>query len=183
MIYSYRFILFVFYCIVFIHCYSASNSMSLSEALPTTEIDTVSEFTRRRQLKVKDLHEDPYVAHVAGFELTTLRSKGICSTNASQTPHISCDYDYRCTTQCYLKITLHVTTLTRAITLSGDILILNCGSFIRSFIRSGHFYSAPSSPLLLRGAPDYSTDTVSEFHAEAHRQLQVKDLPRSLHGG
>ena len=39
------------------------------------------------------------------------------------------------------------------------------------FIHSGHFYSAPSSPLLLRGAPDYSTDTVSEFHAEAHRQL------------
>src|SRR6218665_1009497 len=37
-----------------------------------------------------------------------------------------------------------------------------------SFIHSGHFYSAPSSPLLLRGAPDYSTDTVSEFHAEAH---------------
>ena len=26
--------------------------------------------------------------------------------------------------------------------------------------------------------PDYSTDTVSEFHAEAHRQLQVKDLPK-----
>ena len=37
-----------------------------------------------------------------------------------------------------------------------------------SFIHSGHFYSAPSSPLLLGGAPDYSTDTVSEFHAEAH---------------
>src|SRR6218665_2812070 len=37
-------------------------------------------------------------------------------------------------------------------------------AFIHSF---GHFYSAPSSPLLLRGAPDYSTDTVSEFHAEA----------------
>src|SRR6218665_2407797 len=45
-----------------------------------------------------------------------------------------------------------------------------------SFIHSGHFYSAPSSTLLLRGAPDYSTDTVSEFHAEAHRQLQVKDF-------
>src|SRR6218665_3253218 len=43
-------------------------------------------------------------------------------------------------------------------------------SFIHSFIHSGHFYSAPSSHLLLRGAPDYSTDTVSEFHAEAHRQ-------------
>jgi len=47
-----------------------------------------------------------------------------------------------------------------------------------SFIHSGHFYSSPSSPLPLRGAPDYSTDTVSEFHAEAHRQLQVKDLPK-----
>jgi len=44
------------------------------------------------------------------------------------------------------------------------------------FIHSvGHFYSAPSSPLLLR---DYSTDTVSEFHAATHRQLQVKDLPK-----
>ena len=39
---------------------------------------------------------------------------------------------------------------------------------IHSFIHSGHFYSSPSSHLLLRGAPDYSTDTVSEFHAEAH---------------
>src|SRR6218665_3953468 len=45
-------------------------------------------------------------------------------------------------------------------------------SFIHSVIHSGHFYSASSSPLLglLRGAPDYSTDTVSDFHAEAHRQ-------------
>src|SRR6218665_3293364 len=53
-------------------------------------------------------------------------------------------------------------------------------SFIHSFIHSGHFYrnSAPPSPLLLRGAPDYSTHTVSEFHAEAHRQLYVKDLPK-----
>src|SRR6218665_4155080 len=42
---------------------------------------------------------------------------------------------------------------------------------MHSFIHSGHFYSAPSSPILLRGAPDYSTDTVSEFHAEAYRQL------------
>ena len=40
-----------------------------------------------------------------------------------------------------------------------------------SFIHSGHFYSTPSSQLLFKGAPDYSTDTVSEFHAEAHRQL------------
>ena len=55
---------------------------------------------------------------------------------------------------------------------------LRIHSFIHSFIHSGHFYSAPSSPLLLRGAPDYSTDTISEFHAEAHRQLLVKDLPK-----
>jgi len=33
--------------IVFIHFYSASTLMSLSEALPTTAIDTVSELTRR----------------------------------------------------------------------------------------------------------------------------------------
>src|SRR5688572_16549990 len=38
-------------------------------------------------------------------------------------------------------------------------------------------YSAHSR-FLLRGAPDYSADTESEFHAEAHEQLQVKDLPR-----
>src|SRR6218665_1683354 len=48
---------------------------------------------------------------------------------------------------------------------------------IHSFIHSGHFYSVPSSPLLLRGAPHYSTDTVSEFHAKAHRQLQVAQGP------
>ena len=40
-----------------------------------------------------------------------------------------------------------------------------------------HLYSAPSR-FLLRGAPDYSADTESEFHAEAHEQLRVKDLPR-----
>ena len=33
------------------------------------------------------------------------------------------------------------------------------------------------APLPLGGAPDYSTDTESEFHAEAHRQLRAKDLP------
>src|SRR6218665_1021871 len=38
---------------------------------------------------------------------------------------------------------------------------------IQSFIHSYHFYSASSSPLLLRSAPDYSTDNVPEFHAEA----------------
>ena len=37
----------ILYCIVFINFYSASYSLSLSEALPTTTIDTVSEFTCR----------------------------------------------------------------------------------------------------------------------------------------
>src|SRR5688572_19030634 len=46
------------------------------------------------------------------------------------------------------------------------------------FISFIHFrYSAPSR-FLLRGAPDYSADTESEFHAEAHEQLRVKDLPQ-----
>ena len=40
-----------------------------------------------------------------------------------------------------------------------------------SVLHSGYLHGAPSSPLPLRGAPDYSTDTVSELHAEAHRQL------------
>src|SRR5688572_13440752 len=38
-------------------------------------------------------------------------------------------------------------------------------------------YSALSR-FLLGGAPDYRADTESEFHAEAHEQLRVMDLPR-----
>src|SRR5688572_24252121 len=38
-------------------------------------------------------------------------------------------------------------------------------------------YSAPHR-FLFRGAPDYCADAESEFHAEAHEQLRVKDLPR-----
>src|SRR6218665_35690 len=45
-----------------------------------------------------------------------------------------------------------------------------------SFIHSGHFCSAPSSPLILRGAPDFSTDTVSKFHAEAQEATVGKGL-------
>jgi len=33
------------YCIVFIHFYNASHSLSLSEALPTSAIDTVGVYT------------------------------------------------------------------------------------------------------------------------------------------
>src|SRR6218665_2924368 len=63
-------------------------------------------------------------------------------------------------------------------TLLKKSLITGSNVHFHSLIHSGHFYSAPSSPLLLRGALDYSTDTGSEFHAKAHRQLQVKDLPK-----
>src|SRR6218665_3619991 len=42
-------------------------------------------------------------------------------------------------------------------------------------IRSGYFYSASSSPLLLRGVPD-SLDTVSEFHAEAPQATTSEGL-------
>jgi len=47
------------YCIVCIHFYCTSHSLSLSEALPTTAIGTVSEFTRYKQLQVKDLPKVP----------------------------------------------------------------------------------------------------------------------------
>ena len=48
-------------------------------------------------------------------------------------------------------------------------------SFIHSF---RNFYSASSSPLLLRGAPDYSIDTVAVNTPKCYRQLWVKDLPK-----
>src|SRR6218665_961847 len=45
-----------------------------------------------------------------------------------------------------------------------------------SFIHSGHFYSIPSSPLLLRGAPDYIQHEycigVSRRSAQVYLQLQ-----------
>ena|SRR6218665_1243793 len=50
-------------------------------------------------------------------------------------------------------------------------------SFLSLFIHSDHFYSASSSPLLLRGAPD-STDTVPEFHTEAPQATVSEGLAR-----
>jgi len=49
-----------------------------------------------------------------------------------------------------------------------------------SFIHSGYFYSASSSPLLLRGAPDYSIDTVLELTRwSATGIYELKDLPKA----
>jgi len=71
----------------FIHFYSASHSLSLSEALPA--IDTVSEFTRRalQATASEGLAQGSYVTARAGVESTTLRSKCISSNNAPTTLH------------------------------------------------------------------------------------------------
>jgi len=39
--------------------------------------------------------------------------------------------------------------------------------FIHSFFHSEYFYSTSSSPLLLRGTPNYSIDTVSELRCRS----------------
>jgi len=52
------------------------------------------------------------------------------------------------------------------------------------FIHSGYFYSASSRPLLLRGAPDYSINTVLELtRRSAISNCEWRTCPRSLHGG
>jgi len=53
-----------------------------------------------------------------------------------------------------------------------------------TFIYSGYFYSASSSLLLLRGAPNYSVDTVSELTGQsATSNCEWRTCPRSLRGG
>jgi len=48
------------------------------------------------------------------------------------------------------------------------------------FIHSGHFYSASSSPLLIKSAPDTARILGWSFTPRCHRQLRVKDLPKVL---
>jgi len=38
-------------------------------------------------------------------------------------------------------------------------LVVRKWCIVHSFVHSGYFYSASSSPLLLKGSPDYSIDT------------------------
>src|SRR6218665_26733 len=54
----------------------------------------------------------------------------------------------------------------------------NNGLQLGSFIHSGHFYSAFSSPLLLRSAPNTARILCRRFTLKRHRQLRVKDLPK-----
>src|SRR6218665_400182 len=49
---------------------------------------------------------------------------------------------------------------------------------VHAFIHLGYFYSASSSPLLLRGAPDNARILCQSFMPKCHRQLRVKDLPK-----
>ena len=51
-------------------------------------------------------------------------------------------------------------------------------SVIFIFIHSGYFYSASSSPLLLRGALDTARILCRNFTPKRHRQLWAKDLPK-----
>ena len=53
-------------------------------------------------------------------------------------------------------------------------------TFTHSFIQSGYFYSASSSPLLFRGVPNTSCILCWSFMPERNRQLQLKDLPKVL---
>ena len=59
--------------------------------LPTTAIDTVSEFTRRslQATANEGLTQGSYMAARAGFEPVTLWSKGIVSKNAPPRPTIT----------------------------------------------------------------------------------------------
>src|SRR6218665_810407 len=48
---------------------------------------------------------------------------------------------------------------------------------IHSFVHSGYFYSASSSPLHIRGAPDTARILCRSVTLKRHRQLRATDLP------
>ena len=73
----------------------------------------------------------------------------------------------------------HAATRWRITQLSQIVVSYDRGRETRnSFIHSGYFYSASSSPLLPRGAPDTARTLCGNFTPKRHRQLQVKDLPK-----
>src|SRR6218665_11536 len=49
---------------------------------------------------------------------------------------------------------------------------------IHSFFHSGHFYSASSSPLPFKSAPETAQILCLSFTPKRHRQLRFKDLPK-----
>jgi len=53
-----------------------------------------------------------------------------------------------------------------------------------SYIHSRYFYIASSSPLLLKGTPDYSIDTLLELTCRsATFNCEWRTCPKSLRGG
>jgi len=67
--------------------------------------------------------------------------------------------------------------------LISTIIILLWKALYHSFIHSGYFHIASSTRLQLRGAPDYSIDTVSELTRwNATGNCEWKTCPRSLRG-
>src|SRR6218665_3371779 len=50
-----------------------------------------------------------------------------------------------------------------------------------SFIHSGYFYSASSSPLLLGSTPDTARIVCQSFTVKRDRQLRVKDFAQGLY--
>ena len=82
----------------------------------------------------------------------------------------------------YIRITRNIIKESNNINKLVPCFSLRLPTFnIHSFIHSGHFYSAASSPQLLRSAPDHSTYTVSEFHAKAPQATISKGLAKGLY--
>ena len=61
--------------------------------------------------------------------------------------------------------------------LDGSLLIRILTQMIHVF-HSSYFYSASSSPLLLRSAPNTAQILCWSFMPKSHKQLRVKDLPK-----
>ena len=94
----------VLYCIVFIHFYSASRSMCLVVQKRFQKRSRPQQLTLFRSLHAEALQatvseglaQGLNLAARAGFEPTTLQSKGVISTNAPPSVCVYvCRYDHR----------------------------------------------------------------------------------------
>src|SRR6218665_1623820 len=73
---------------------------------------------------------------------------------------------------CYFLIQLHLNNLF----ICAELSVFKSNLIIHSFIHSGYFYSASSSPLLLRSASDTARILCRSFTSKHHRQLRVEGL-------
>ena len=78
----------VLYSIVFIHFYNSASPFRSAPDHSNWHCVGVYTPKRYRQLQAKDLPKIPTLAAKAGFEPTTLRSKGVVSANAPPSPTI-----------------------------------------------------------------------------------------------